>query len=104
MTDIVRETLRSLIRVHLLHHAARDAIFGAEMLSELRHHGYRVSPGTLYPVLHAMNEAGYLTLSPVVIRGKVRKYYRCTPRGRAALKRFRARISELSHELANAPA
>jgi DNA-binding PadR family transcriptional regulator len=101
MSDIVKETLRSLIRMHLLHHAAKAAIFGAEMLEELRHHGYRVSPGTLYPVLHAMQDSGYLRSESVVIRGKVRKYYRCTPRGREALNRFRTRIGELSKELAS---
>jgi PadR family transcriptional regulator len=102
MSDIVRETLRSLIRVHLLHHAAKQAIFGAQMLDELRHHGYRVSPGTLYPVLHAMQRSGYLNSKSVVHKGKVRKYYRCTPRGRDALKRFEARITELSLELSEA--
>ena len=101
MSDIVKETLRSLIRVHLLHHAAKAAIFGAEMLEELRHHGYRVSPGTLYPILHAMHDSGYLRSESVVFKGKVRKYYRCTPRGRDALNLFRARIGELSRELAD---
>jgi DNA-binding PadR family transcriptional regulator len=99
MSDIVKDTLRSLIREHLLHHAAKEAVFGAEMLEELRHHGYRVSPGTLYPVLHSMHESGHLKCETVVVRGKVRKYYRCTPRGCDALKRFRARIAELSSEL-----
>jgi DNA-binding PadR family transcriptional regulator len=99
MSDLVKDTLRGLIRVHLLHHAAKEPIFGAEMLEELRRHGYRVSPGTLYPVLHAMHESGHLKCETVVFRGKVRKYYRCTARGRDALKRFRARIAELSHEL-----
>lgn len=100
MGDIVKETLRSLIRVHLLHHAAQEAVFGAEMMEELRRHGYRVSPGTLYPVLHGLQESGYLKSKPIVVGGKVRKYYRCTPRGQGALKRFRARIQELSKELA----
>ena len=99
MSDIVKDTLRGLIRVHLLHHASEGAIYGAEMLEELRGHGYRVSPGTLYPVLHAMHESGHLKCETVVVGGKVRKYYRCTARGRDALNRFRARIAELSSEL-----
>jgi DNA-binding PadR family transcriptional regulator len=102
MTDVVKETLRSLIRVHLLHHAASEAIFGVQMLEELRHHGYRVSPGTLYPVLHGLEEAGYLRSQPKLVGGKVRKYYRCTARGRGALRRFRDRIDELSRELSGA--
>jgi DNA-binding PadR family transcriptional regulator len=99
MSDIVKETLRSLIRVHLLHHAAEGPIFGAEMLEELRRHGYRVSPGTLYPMLHAMQESRYLRIEARVVDGKVRKYYRCTARGRSALQRFRQQIVELLKEL-----
>lgn len=99
MDDIVRSTLRSLIRVHLLYHAAKSPIFGAEMIEELREHGYRVGPGTLYPILHAMHAAGYLTMKPVVVDSKVRKYYRATARGRAVLAEMRARLHELSREV-----
>ena len=99
MEDLVRSTLRSLIRVHVLHHADKEAIFGAEMLEELREHGYRVGPGTLYPLLHAMQESRHLTSRSVIVGGKVRKYYRCTPRGRAALREFRSRLQALSREL-----
>lgn len=99
MDDVVRSTLRSLIRVHVLHHADKGPIYGAWMLEELREHGYRVGPGTLYPVLHAMHSARYLTVKSVTVDGKVRKYYRATARGRAALQQMRARLQELSREL-----
>jgi DNA-binding PadR family transcriptional regulator len=99
MDDLVKSTLRSLIRVHVLHHAASQPIYGVEMLEELRRHGYRVGPGTLYPVLHAMHAGRYLACRAVVVNGKVRKYYRCTAQGRAALREFRARIKELSEEV-----
>jgi DNA-binding PadR family transcriptional regulator len=99
LDDLVKSALRSLIRVHVLYHADKEPVFGTEMLEELREHGYRVGPGTLYPLLHSMHEGRYLTCKSVVVNGKVRKYYRCTARGRAALVEFRARLKELHQEL-----
>ena len=51
---INREILLSFWKVHVLHHAAEGAVIGQWMLKELRHHGYDVSPGTLYPLLKRM--------------------------------------------------
>jgi hypothetical protein len=70
MRDIFRETFLGFIRVHLLHHAAREPIFGTEMLDELRRHGYALSPGTLYPILHGLEAAGYLRSEQQVVGGK----------------------------------
>lgn len=99
MRDIFRDTFLGFIRVHLLHHAAHGRIYGAEMIEELRRHGYDLSPGTLYPVLHAMQDGGYLTSEQAVEAGKVRRYYRATPRGRAALEQLKRRIRELTAEV-----
>jgi DNA-binding PadR family transcriptional regulator len=99
MRDIFRDTFLGFIRVHLLHHAARERIYGTAMIEELRRHGYELSPGTLYPILHAMEEAGYLTSEPAVEAGKVRRYYRATARGRAALEQLKERIRELTAEV-----
>jgi DNA-binding PadR family transcriptional regulator len=69
------------------------------MIEELREHGYQLSPGTLYPILHALEKAGHLRSEQAVVDGKVRKYYRITPRGRKVLEQLRARIRELTHEV-----
>lgn len=104
MRDIFRETFLGFIRVHLLHHAAKERIFGIEMIEELRHHGYELSPGTLYPILHAMESAGYLVSEPEVVAGKVRRYYRITPVGQEVLEQLRRKVRELSGEvLAESP-
>ena len=55
------DLLTGFIRLHILHHAAEQEIYGQWMIDELAHHGYRLSPGTLYPMLHAMERNGYLT-------------------------------------------
>jgi DNA-binding PadR family transcriptional regulator len=99
MRDLFRDTFLGFVRVHLLHHAAEDAIFGTEMIEELRRHGYALSPGTLYPMLHALETEGYLRSEAQVIEGKVRRYYRSTPAGRKALERLKVKIRELVDEV-----
>ena len=99
MGDIFRDAFLGFIRVHILHHAAKERIFGVAMMEELQRHGYDMSPGTLYPVLNAMEAAGHLVSSYEVAAGKRRKYYRATPAGKAALKKLRVKIRELTHEV-----
>ena len=98
-TDDQRGLLSDLIRLHVLHHAVEGEIYGQWMLEELRRHGYRISPGTLYPMLHALERKGYVKSR---VEGKGRRaprYYRATPRGRKALAVAKERVRELFGEL-----
>ena len=61
-----RSLYTGLIRLHLLHHAAEGPIFGQAMIDELGRHGYRLSAGTLYPILHGMERQGYLRSKPAL--------------------------------------
>jgi DNA-binding PadR family transcriptional regulator len=87
------------VRLHVLYHAIREPVFGVEMMEELARHGYQVGAGTLYPMLHQLEEAGYLTSSSEVVGGKTRKYYRATPAGAKALEDAKATIRELVKEV-----
>jgi DNA-binding PadR family transcriptional regulator len=87
----------------VLHHAAKDRIFGLEMIEELAEHGYEMSPGTLYPILHAMEKAGYLASDQEVVSGKVRKYYRATAAGGEVLRELQEKIRELTDEVLESP-
>jgi PadR family transcriptional regulator PadR len=88
-----------LIRLHVLHHATEEPIFGLGMIEELSRHGYRISPGTLYPLLQRLEKKGYLR-SSVHRNGKSRrKVYRATPLGRKALTAAKSKVRELFHEL-----
>jgi PadR family transcriptional regulator PadR len=99
-TDIVlRDFFLGFIKIHILHHAAQEPVYGVALIEELRRHGYELSPGTLYPVLHAMAEAGYLARENRVVGGKVRKYYTVTQGGRDALAAARVKIHELVAEV-----
>lgn len=96
---LTRDFFLGFIKVHILHHAEEEPIYGLAMIEELRRHGYVLSPGTLYPVLHTLQEAGYLTREDRIVEGKVRKYYSITAAGSAALMEARAMIRELVDEV-----
>jgi len=87
------------VRMHILYHATKEPIFGVEMMEELARHGYDVGAGTIYPILHQLEEVGYLTSSAEVVAGKTRKYYRATPEGTAALEATKAKLRELVKEV-----
>jgi len=96
---MIRDVFLSFVRVHILHHAARAPVFGLEMIEELCRHGYTLSPGTLYPILHGLEQAGYLQCEEQVVAGKMRKYYKATAKGRRMLAEVRTKIQELIGEL-----
>jgi PadR family transcriptional regulator, regulatory protein PadR len=95
----MREFLRGAIRLHVLHHASEHEIHGTWMTSELAEHGYRVSPGTLYPTLHRMEEAGLLRSRQVVSDSRRRRVYSITPAGREALAEAKRSLRELADEV-----
>ncbi len=95
----MRDFLRGARRVHILHHASEREVDGAWMAAELARHGYPISPGTLYPTLHAMEAEGLLRSRRAAVGGRRRRLYRATPRGRRALARLRRAVQELADEV-----
>lgn len=94
-----REFFLGFIKIHILYHASKEAIFGVEIAKELARHGYSISPGTLYPTLHRLEKEGYLESSSKVVNGKARKYYKATTRGKLVLKQSKNKIRELVTEV-----
>jgi PadR family transcriptional regulator PadR len=94
-----RELYYGLIRIHVLLHARHEPIFGLAMMEELAHHGYRIGPGTLYPLLHGMERAGLLKSVPGQAGRPARRLYRITPAGRKSLDKAKAKVDELYREL-----
>jgi DNA-binding PadR family transcriptional regulator len=100
--NMLREFFLGFVKIHILHHAGEEPVYGLALIAELRRHGYELSPGTLYPVLHQLEKAGYLRRLNRVVNGKVRKYYVLTRRGGQALSDARAKIGELVGEVLEA--
>jgi DNA-binding PadR family transcriptional regulator len=95
----VKDFVRGAVRLHVLHHAAQAEINGAWMSTELAEHGYAISPGTLYPTLHRMEEEGLLASREVVVDGRRRRVYRTTADGDRALDAMRRALAELADEV-----
>jgi PadR family transcriptional regulator PadR len=94
-----RDLYSGLIRLHVLHHAVDGPIFGLGIIEELARHGYRISPGSLYPLLQGLEKKGYLRSQERRDGKSLRRVYRATPLGRRALAAAKNRVRELFHEL-----
>jgi PadR family transcriptional regulator, regulatory protein PadR len=88
-----------LIRLHILHHAATRPVFGLWFIEELARHGYKLSPGTLYPVLHGLERKGYLRSTTERSGKSTRRIYRATSLGRRVLASAKGKVSELFGEM-----
>lgn len=103
MKSLQNSLFLGLIKVHILHHAAERPVYGLWLVEELGRHGYRLSFGTLYPTLHAMEADDLLRSEAQTVNGKVRKYYTTTAKGRRALALAQKRIRELVAEVVSGP-
>ena len=98
MTDD-RFLYAGLIRLHVLHHAVKEPVYGLAMIEELARHGYKLSAGTLYPILHGLEERGYLTSTEERSGSVARRVYRATQLGAEALAAAKLKVRELFGEL-----
>ena len=96
---MIEDFFLGFIKIHILYHAAKESVFGVELIRELTRHGYHIGPGTLYPILHRLRNDGYLVLKQRNVGGKIRKYYRITSKGKKTLKECRKKIHELVDEV-----
>jgi len=97
--QILRKFFLGFIQIHILHHAKKDPFYGAWMIEELSEHGYDMSPGTLYPLLHSMESKGLLEKEEKTVSGKVRKYYKITSLGNEVLQEAQKKAYELFKEI-----
>jgi len=94
-----RDLYSGLIRLHILYHAGREEIFGLGIIEELARHGYKLSPGTLYPILHGLESKGYLRSYEHRDGKSIRRVYKATAAGRKALAVAKVKVTELVGEL-----
>jgi PadR family transcriptional regulator len=94
-----REFVSGFIRLHILHHAAQEPLVGFWMIEELRRHGYEMSPGTIYPLLHSLQKKGYLSVEVKREGKRAWREYSATKEGRKALTAAKRKLRELFHEL-----
>lgn len=98
-SQIERRLFLGFIQIHILHHAKKEPFFGSWMIEELQEHGYTMSPGTLYPLLHSMEAEGLLEKEERLVDKKIRKYYKITAAGIKVLEEARSKAYELFKEI-----
>jgi PadR family transcriptional regulator len=91
------ETIDSHIGVFIMQ--CHEPIFGLGMIEELGRHGYRLSPGTLYPIMHGLEKKRLLRSKKRRVNGKIRRVYTATRTGRKTLQATKRRVRELFGEL-----
>jgi len=96
---MIRDLFLGFIRIHIVHHAAKEPIYGLWLIEELNHHGYKVGPGTLYPTLHKLEQDHYLKSYKENHEGKIRRYYKATPKGHRMLSEAKKKIEILVEEI-----
>lgn len=97
--QIMRKFLLGFIHIHILHHAKKEPFYGSWMIEELKEHGYDISAGTLYPILHSLEKNGVLKVEDKNVEGKIRKYYSITTSGEEVLNEARVKAYELFKEI-----
>jgi DNA-binding PadR family transcriptional regulator len=95
----MQEFLRGAVRLYVLHHAAKGEVHGAWMAAELARHGYRISPGSLYPTLHKMEAEGLIRSRSQVVERRVLRSYTATAKGRRELNTTKQQLRELAREV-----
>lgn len=88
-----------LVRLAVLHQASRGPVYGRRLSKFFREQGYAISPGSLYPLLHRLEGAGWLQSRLKVYKGRARKYYDITPQGRLCLEELRREVAPLVLEV-----
>ncbi len=99
LKSIERKLFLGFIQIHILHHANEKPIYGVWMMEELESHGYKISPGTLYPLLSKMDKDGLLEKEEKNVNGRIIKYYNSTELGRQALISAKNQARKLFHEV-----
>jgi len=96
---LLRDFFSGFVKIHVLYHTGHRPFYGQELKEELEEHGYSISYGTLYPLLHKLCDGGYLEREDRVVKGKVRKYYTLTRTGKEVLEEARYKLRELANEV-----
>jgi DNA-binding PadR family transcriptional regulator len=96
---VTKRLFQGFICLHILHHASIEPVYGNWLIEELAEHGYKLSPGTLYPILHSLEKEALLKSFEETVGGKIRKNYEITNEGRLELEGAKAYLSELVKEI-----
>lgn len=96
---IDRDFMRGFVKLYTLWRASKGEVYGMEIMQEMRALGFNLSPGTLYPALHALLQERDVTVARRKVNGKIRKCYRATAKGRKELEEVHERLAVLMRKI-----
>ena len=79
-------------------------MYGYEMIDTLKKRSenvFELKAGTLYPLLHGLEEKQFVTSYEQEVLGKVRKYYQITGEGKKHLEQKKSEWKEYSKAVSN---
>jgi PadR family transcriptional regulator PadR len=97
--QITQAFWQGMVKLVVLHQAGLAPLYGGRLSKYLRNLGYGISPGSLYPLLHAMEKAKLLHSRIKIFKGRVRKYYELTPQGQSCLEAVRKEVGGIMKEV-----
>jgi PadR family transcriptional regulator PadR len=97
--QIYQSFWQGMLKLVILHQASMRPVYGSELSKYLCGQGYKISPGTLYPLLHTLEQESYLRSRVKVYKGRPRKYYETTDSGRFCLNELRQQICGIMREI-----
>lgn len=89
MTRINKELMKGSSEVLVLAVLTDEPLYGYEIAKRIKKQSedvFDMGEGTLYPILHKLEEGGYLASTWQEAEGRKRKYYQLTRSGKALLK------------------
>jgi PadR family transcriptional regulator PadR len=92
---IHRDFIQGMVKIFILHQASLGPIYGNKLSKALHALGYQISPGSLYPLLHALEKSALLSSRIRVARGRMRKYYELSAEGHLCLAGLRRELRDL---------
>lgn len=98
-SDSRQDLSSNIVHLHILDHACRGPIFGLQMIEELGRLGYKLSPGTIYPLLRGLEERGLLRSREIKRGRSTRRLYGATAAGHKALAAAKDKVGKLLADL-----
>ncbi len=85
---------RGLLEVCVLAAIKDEDSYGYQIIKDLSPH-MEISESTLYPILRRLEAAELLTVKSEEHNGRLRKYYRITPKGLKRIEDFKSEWAEM---------
>jgi PadR family transcriptional regulator, regulatory protein PadR len=101
--DLRRQMMQSfwqgILKFFVLQKIAQGPAYGGRLKKQLSECGYDISPGSLYPLLHALEKGSLVSSRVKIFKGRARKYYEITNQGRTVLAELQKELTHIMSKI-----